>query len=64
MVEVMMFGILLAVLFAGGLVTDHIFPRIRPIRRYIDSLPLCSEDSTRHSDMEELMAEIELKEAC
>ena len=44
MIELMIFGALLGVLFIGGLIADYVFPRIGAIARFVDNLPLCRED--------------------
>ena len=44
MVEMALFGMLLAVLFVGGLAADHILPRIGLVRRFVDGLPMCGND--------------------
>ena len=44
MIELMIFGALLCVLFIGGLIADYALPRIGFIARFVDNLPMCRED--------------------
>ncbi len=44
MIELMLFGALLAILFVGGLIADYVFPKIGFIERFIESLPMCREE--------------------
>lgn len=46
MIELMIFAGYMGVLCVGGLVADYIFPRIKPLERYIDSLPMMREENT------------------
>lgn len=40
MVELAMLSVFLFILAIGGFVADYIFPHIKPLQRYIDSLPM------------------------
>lgn len=44
MVDLMVFGGLLATLGIGGVIADRLFPRIPLIRRFLDSLPEYDDD--------------------
>lgn len=44
MVDLMVFGGLLATLGIGGVIADRLFPRIPLIRRFLDSLPEYEDD--------------------
>ena len=44
MPELMILTGLFAVLTISGLIADHILPRIEPINRFIDSLPMIQDD--------------------
>lgn len=44
MVELMLLAGWLGILSIGGLVADYIFPHIKPLIKYLDSLPMMEED--------------------
>lgn len=44
MVELMIFSGYLCILGIGGIVSDYIFPHIKPLAKFIDSLPLMEEE--------------------
>jgi len=44
MVELMILAAYLGILVIGGIISDYIFPKIPPLVRYIDSLPMMQEE--------------------
>lgn len=44
MVELMILAAYLGILSIGGIVADYIFPKIPPLVKYIDSLPMMQEE--------------------
>lgn len=43
MVELIILAAYLGILAIGGIISDYIFPKIPPLVRYIDSLPMMQE---------------------
>ena len=44
MSELLIFTGLLVILAIGGLISDYILPRIKPINRFIDHLPMMRDN--------------------
>lgn len=44
MPELLILSGLLCVLTIGGFIADYIFPHIRPLNRFIESLPMMEDD--------------------
>lgn len=55
MVELAMLSVFRFILAIGGFVADYIFPHIKPLQRYIDSLPMMEEDEEPDEDCVELL---------
>ena len=34
----------MALIVVGGIIADYVLPRIKPLEKWIESLPICKED--------------------
>jgi len=44
MVELCILAVYLFILGLGGLIADYVFPRIRPLEKFVESLPIMWDD--------------------
>lgn len=44
MIELIILGVILALLFVGGILADYVLPHVGPLVRYLDSLPMSREE--------------------
>jgi hypothetical protein len=44
MVELFILDVFLFILAVGGLIADYVFPHIRPLEKFIDSLPIMQDE--------------------